>query len=188
MPNNWANSSLKKNNPRLFDLNNTNHLDKPLKPSMIDTIEECTVRNYFFENIQNIFEKKPDQIKAVLETFLSRVTVSHTGIHYRWNKIDQLESFYSKVKDLFPLQFWHLLGQDLVQLLDKKKQPLLLKLAKSSTTEHPKTQEDYVRLQLYSTKDAKALAAFKFCLHLACIGRPRSLELKAEGLKITTCC
>lgn len=177
-----------KNNPRLFDLNNTNHLDKPLKPSMIDTVEECKARNYFFENIQNIFEKKPDQIKAVLETFLSRVTVSHTGIHYRWNKIDQLESFYCKVKDLFPHQFWHLLGQDLVQLLDKKKQPLLLKLAKSSTTEHPTTQEDYVRLQLYSTKDAKALAAFKFCLHLACIGRPRSLELKAEGLKITTCC
>ena len=123
----------------------------------------------------------------MLETFLSRVTVSHTGIHYRWNKIDQLESFYCKVKDLFPHQFWHLLGQDLVQLLDKKKQPLLLKLAKSSTTEHPTTQEDYVRLQLYSTKDAKALAAFKFCLHLACIGRPRSLELQVEGLKITTC-
>jgi hypothetical protein len=178
----------RKNNPRLFDINNTNHLDNPLKPAMIDTIEECTARNYFFENIQNIFEKKPDQIKAVLETFLSRVTVSHTGIHYRWNKIDQFESFYSKVKDLFPRQFWHLLGQDLVQLLDKKKQPLLLKLAKSSTTEHPTTQEDYVRLQLYSTKDAKALAAFKFCLHLACIGRPRSLELQVEGLKITTCC
>lgn len=155
---------------------------------MIDTAEECKARNYFFENIQNIFEKKPDQIKVVLETFLSRVTVSHTGIHYRWNKIDQLESFYSKVKDLFPHQFWHLLGQDLVPLLDKKKQPFLLKLAKSSTTEHPTTQEDYVRLQLYSTKDAKALAAFKFCLHLACIGRPRSLELKAEGLKRTTCC
>lgn len=177
-----------KNNPRLFDLNNTNHQDKSLKPAMIDTTEERKVMIYFFENIQNIYEKKPDQIKAVLETFLSRVTVSHTGIHYRWNKIDQLESFYSKVKDLFPRQFWHLLGQDLVQLLDKKKQPLLLKLAKSSTIEHPKTQEDYVRLQLYSTKDAKALAAFKFCLHLACIGRPRSLELKAEGLKITTCC
>ena len=72
-----------KNNPRLFDLNNTNHLDKPLKPAMIDTVEERTAKNYFFENIQNIFEKKPDQIKAVLETFLSRVTVSHTGIHYR---------------------------------------------------------------------------------------------------------
>ena len=26
-------------------------------------------------DIQNIFEKKPDEIKAVLETFLSRVTV-----------------------------------------------------------------------------------------------------------------
>ena len=155
---------------------------------MIDTTEERKVMIYFFENIQNIYEKKPDQIKAVLETFLSRVTVSHTGIHYRWNKIDQLESFYSKVKDLFPHQFWHLLGQDLVQLLDKKKQPLLLKLTKSSTTEHPTTQEDYVRLQLYSTKDAKALAAFKFCLHLACIGRPRSLELQVAGLEITTCC
>ena len=175
-----------KNNPRLFDLNNTNHLKNPLKPAMIDTVEERTARNYFFENIQNVFEKKPDQIKVVLETFLSRVTVSHTGIHYRWNKIDQLESFYFKVKDLFPRQFWHLLGQDLVKLLDTKKQPLLLKLAKSSTTEHPTTQEDYVRLQLYSTKERKALAAFKFCLHLACIGRPGSIELKVEGLEITT--
>ena len=45
----------RKNNPRLFDINNTNHLDNPLKPAMIDTIEECTARNYFFENIQNIF-------------------------------------------------------------------------------------------------------------------------------------
>lgn len=172
-----------KNNPRLFDLNNTNHLENPLKPAMIDTFEERTARNHFFENIQTVFEKKPDQIQVVLETFLTRVTISHTGIHYRWNKIDQLESFYSKVKDLFPRQFWHLLGQDLVQLLDKKKQPLLLKLAKSSTIEHPTTQEDYIRLQLYSTKDAKALAAFKFCLHLACIGRPRSLELQVEGLE-----
>ena len=153
---------------------------------MIDTIEECTARNYFFENIQNIFKKKPDQIKVVLETFLSRVTASHTGIHYRWNKIDQLESFYFKVKDLFPRQFWHLLGQDLVRLLATKKQPLLLKLAKSSTIEHPTTQEEYVRLQLYSTKERKALAAFKFCLHLACIGRPRSIELKVEELEITT--
>src|SRR5699024_11758223 len=51
-----------KNNPRLFDLNNTNHLNKPLKPAMIDTIEDCTASNYFFENIQNIFEKKPDHI------------------------------------------------------------------------------------------------------------------------------
>lgn len=64
-----------KSNPRLFDLNNKNHLDKPLKPAMIDTVEERIARNYFFENIQNIFEKKPDEIKAVLETFLSRVTV-----------------------------------------------------------------------------------------------------------------
>ncbi|WP_180025037.1 tyrosine-type recombinase/integrase [Acinetobacter sp. YH1901134] len=167
-----------KNNPRLFDINNTNHLKNPLKPAMIDTVEERTARNYFFENIQNEFEKNPNQIKAVLETFLSRVTVSHTGIHYRWNKIDQLESFYSNIKDLFPRQFWHLLGQDLAKLLDTKKQPLLLKLAKLNTTEHPTTQEDYVRLQLYSTKERKALAAFKFCLHLACIGRPRSIELK----------
>ena len=71
----------------------------------------------------------------------------------------------------------------MVQLLDKKKQPLLLKLAKSNTKQHPTTQENYIRLQLYSTKDAKALAAFKFCLHLACIGRPRSLELQVEGLE-----
>ena len=75
----------------------------------------------------------------------------------------------------------------MVQLLDKKKQPLLVKLAKSSTTDHPTTQEEFPRLQLYSVKDGHALAAFKFCLHLASIGRPRSLELQVEGLKITTC-
>lgn len=176
-----------KNNPRLFDLNNTNHLKNPLKPAMIDTVEERKARNYFFENIQNIFEKKPDQIKAVLETFLSRVTVSHTGIHYRWKDINQLEHFYSQVKALFPAKFWHLLGQDLQTKLDAKQQPHLFKLAKASTDKHPSTQEEFPRLQLYSVKDGHALAAFKFCLHLACIGRPRSLELQVEGLKITTC-
>ncbi|WP_151710929.1 tyrosine-type recombinase/integrase [Acinetobacter brisouii] len=166
-----------KNNPRLFDLNKINHLKNPLKPAMVDTVEERIVRNYFFENIQNVFEKNPNQIQAILEVFLNRVTISHTGIHYRWKDIDQLELFYSLAKDLFPHQFWHLRGKNLIELLDKKKQPLLLKLAKSSTTEHPTTKEDYVRLQLYSTKNAKALAAFKFCLHLACVGRPRSIEL-----------
>ena len=81
----------------------------------------------------------------MLEIFLSRVTASHTGIHYRWGKIDQLESFYSMIKDLFPRQFWHLLGQDdLVEFLDTKKHPLLRKLAKSKTKKHPTTQEDYV--------------------------------------------
>ncbi len=28
-----------------------------------------------------------------------------------------------------------------------------------------------------------SLAAFEFCLHLACIGRPRSLELQVEDSK-----
>lgn len=165
-----------KNNPRLFDLNNKNLLEIYLKPSMVDTREEHIVMKYFFENIQKTFEKEPDKIKDVLETFLSRVTISHTGIHYQWNKIDQLELFYSKVKDLFPSQYWHLLGKDLVKLLDSKKQPLLLKLAKSNTIQHPTTQEDYVRLQLYSPKERRALAAFKFCLHLACIGRPKCIK------------
>lgn len=168
-----------KNNSRLFDLK-SNTLTKRLKPAMIDTIEERAAMIYFFENIQNIFEKNPNQIKAVLEIFLSRVTVTHTGIHYQWTKIDQLEFFYSQVKELFPSKFWHLLGQDLVKLLDVKKQPLLHKLAKSNTTMYPSTKEKYIRLQLYSIKDEKALAAFKFCLHLACIGRPRSIELEIQ--------
>ena len=71
--------------------------------------------------------------------------------------------------------------------LDVKQQPQLFKLAKASTDKHPSTQEEFPRLQLYSVKDGHALAAFKFCLHLACIGRPRSLELQVEALKITTC-
>lgn len=115
------------------------------------------------------------------------MTASHTGIHYRWKDIDQLEHFYSQVKALFPAKFWHLLGQDLQTKLDAKQQPQLFKLAKASTDKHPPTQEEFPRLQLYSVKDGHALAAFKFCLHLACIGRPRSLELQVEGLKITTC-
>lgn len=137
---------------------------------------------HFFEKIQNLFKKHRDQIKAVLEIFLSRVTASHTGIHYRWGKIDQFESFYSMIKGLFPRQFWHLLGKNLVKSLDTKKQPLLMKLAQlhSKTEGYPTTQEDYVRLQLYSIKDGRALAAFKFCLHLACIGRPQTLELDPQ--------
>jgi hypothetical protein len=112
-----SNLKSQKNNPRLFDLNNINHQSTPLKPAMIDTAEEQTAMIHFFEKIQNLFKKNPDQIKAVLEIFLSRVTASHTGIHYRWGKIDQLESFYSMVKDLFPRQFWHLLGQNLIKSL-----------------------------------------------------------------------
>jgi len=42
------------------------------------------------------------------------------------------------------------------------------------------TNTDYVRLQLYSIKDGRALAAFKFCLHLACVGRPQTLELNPQ--------
>ena len=60
--------------------------------------------------------------------------------------------------------------------LDAKQQPQLFKLAKASTDKHPPTQEEFPRLQLYSVKDGHALAAFKFCLHLACIGRPQALE------------
>ena len=61
--------------------------------------------------------------------------------------------------------------------LNAKHHPQLFKLAKASTDQHPSTQEKFPRLQLYSVKDGHALAAFKFCLHLACIGRPRSIQL-----------
>ena len=132
---------------------------------------------YFFEHLQKIARKNPIQIACVLNIFLNRVTASHTGIHYRWKDIDQLEHFYSQVKALFPAKFWHLLGQDLQTKLDAKQQPQLFKLAKASTDKHPSTQEEFPRLQLYSVKDGHALAAFKFCLHLACIGRPLSIPL-----------
>lgn len=173
----------KKGNPRLFSIDSSTLL----KPAMLDTAEELHAVTYFFEHLQKIARKKPTQIACVLNVFLSRVTASHTGIHYRWKDINQLEHFYSQVKALFPAKFWHLLGQDLQTKLDAKQQPQLFKLAKASTDKHPSTQEEFPRLQLYSVKDGHALAAFKFCLHLACIGRPRSLELQLEGLKITTC-
>ncbi|GAA5012364.1 hypothetical protein GCM10023206_21130 [Acinetobacter puyangensis] len=163
-----------KKSSRLFDQKVSN----ALKPAMLFTKEEKSVLVYFFERIQKSFEKNPTQIQAVLETFLSRVSVTHTGLYYPRNKIDQLELFFSQVKDLFPSNYWHLLGQNLETLLDAKQQPQLFKLSKLSTANHPTTQENYVRLQLYSTKYKKALAAFKFCLHLACIGRPCKLELR----------
>lgn len=180
---NLADIKSKKWNPRLFSIDSSTHL----KPAMLDSAEELYAVTYFFEHLQKIARKNPAQIAYVLNIFLNRVTASHTGIHYRWKDIDQLEHFYSQVKALFPAKFWHLFGQDLQTKLDTKQQPQLFKLAKASTDKHPSTQEEFPRLQLYSVKDGHALAAFKFCLHLACIGRPRSLELQVEGLKITTC-
>src|SRR5690606_33240663 len=167
---NLANIKSKKGNPRLFSIESSTHL----KPAMLDTAEERHALTYFFEHLQKVARKKPTQIACVLNVFLNRVTASHTGIHYRWKDIDQLEHFYSQVKALFPAKFWHLLGQDLQTKLDAKQQPQLFKLAKALTDKHPSTLEEFPRLQLYSVKDGHALAAFKFCLHLACIGRPRS--------------
>lgn len=162
-----------KGNSRLFNIDSSTHL----KPSMLDTAEELHAMTYFFEQLQKIACKNPTQIAYVLNAFLNRVTASHTGIHYRWKDIDQLEHFFSQVKDLFPAKFWHLLGQDLQKKLNAKQQPQLFKLAKATTDKHPSTQEEFPRLQLYSVKDGHALAAFKFCLHLACIGRPHSIQL-----------
>lgn len=164
-----------KGNPRLFSIASSTQL----KPAMLDTAEDLHAMTYFFEQLQNIARQNPTQITYVLKVFLNRVTASHTGIHYRWKDIDQLEHFYSQVKALFPAKFWHLLGQDLQTKLNVKQQPQLFKLAKASTDQHPSTQEKFPRLQLYSVKDSHALAAFKFCLHLACIGRPRSIQLNA---------
>ena len=170
---NLANIKSKKGNPRLFSIDSSTHL----KPAMLDSAEELHAVTYFFEHLQKIARKNPIQIACVLNIFLNRVTASHTGIHYRWKDINHLEHFYSQVKALFPAKFWHLLGQDLQTKLDAKQQPQLFKLAKASTDKHPSTQEEFPRLQLYSVKDGHALAAFKFCLHLACIGRPRSVQL-----------
>lgn len=170
---NLANIKSKKGNPRLFGIDSSTHL----KPAMLDSAEELHAVTYFFEHLQKIARKNPIKIACALNIFLNRVTASHTGIHYRWKDIDQLEHFYSQVKALFPAKFWHLLGQDLQTKLDAKQQPQLFKLAKASTDKHPSTLEEFPRLQLYSVKDGHALAAFKFCLHLACIGRPRSVQL-----------
>lgn len=163
----------RKGNSRLFSRDSSTHL----KPAMVDSSEELNAVTYFFENIQKIARKNPSQIEFILNIFLNRVTASHTGIHYRWKDINQLEHFFSQVKVLFPAKFWHLLGQNLLTQLDPKQQPQLFKLARVSTNKHPLTQEEFPRLQLYSIKDGHALAAFKFCLHLACIGCPNSIKL-----------
>lgn len=165
-----------KGNPRLFSIDSSTQL----KPAMLDTAEELHAMTYFFEQLQKIARKSPTQITYILNVFLNRVTASHTGIHYRWKDIEQLEHFYSQVKVLFPTKFWHLRGQDLQTKLNAKQQPQLFKLAKASTDQHPSTQEEFPRLQLYSLKDRHALSAFKFCLHLACIGRPSSVVLRLD--------
>ncbi|ESK38717.1 hypothetical protein P256_01536 [Acinetobacter nectaris CIP 110549] len=168
---NLAKLKSRKGNLRLFSLNSSAHL----KPAMVDTKEELEAVNYFFESLQKVARNNPAQIEFILNIFLNRVTASHTGIYYRWKDINELESFYSQIKDLFPAKYWHLLGQDLQKNLDAKKQPELFKLAKAATSKHSSTKEDFLRLQLYSIKDGHALAAFKFCLHLTCIGYPRSI-------------
>ena len=159
--------------PRLID----RKAKYSLIPTKIDTAEDIQACRYFFDKIQSIFINNPDQIRAVLQTFLNRATLSHTGIQYASNKIDQLELFYAQSQGLFPQQFWQIRGQALDNVLDARKQPLLHALARSNPSPHDSTLQ-HIRLQLFSNKNNKALAAFKFCLHLACIGRPNGLTLQ----------
>ncbi len=135
---NLANIKSKKGNPRLFSIDSSTHL----KPAMLDSAEELHAVTYFFEHLQKIARKKPTQIAYVLNVFLNRVTASHSGMIIA-GRISINSNIFTPKLRLFPHQFWHLLGQDLGQFLDKKKQPLLVKLAKSSTTDHPTTQEEF---------------------------------------------
>ena len=168
----------RKNNPRLFHITELQYI----KPSMIDTNEDLLLVTHFFNYLQACYQKSPENIRYVLEFFINHVTASHTGLHSTRKNIQNLEKFYYAAKDLFPANMWHLLGIDMVNFLNKEITPNLLKLAKANQKleGYPTTKENNARLQLYSLKQGKALPAFKFCLHLACIGRPAQLQLEIK--------
>ena len=157
-----------KGTPRLFIPKNDNHLI----PTQVDTSEEKEILIFFLKNLQKEYEKNPDQIRMSLEIFLERTTISHSGIHYPKAKIDQLELFFATIKKLFPSQYWALVGNDLDQILNSKQHPELHNLLKSKKLQRATTKDNYVRLQLFSEQQGKALGVFKFCLHMACVGTP----------------
>lgn len=63
----------------------------------------------------------------------------------------------------------------LSNILSDKKHPLLFNLAQKHNQLHVKNSKSVLQLQLFSEKTQNALSALKFCLHLACIGAPKSL-------------
>lgn len=158
--------------PRLFATDNLNGL----KPAKVDTTEEVKIYSFFFDKLQNEYEKNPIFLTEALNLFLERVTVSHSGIHFPPKKIDQLEAFYRKIHNLFPAEYWNLAGNNLTDVITRKNQPLLFKILKTQNVLALTLRDNYVRLQLFSKKDQRALGVFKFCLHLACIGKPKNYQ------------
>ncbi|WP_416377022.1 tyrosine-type recombinase/integrase [Acinetobacter sp. Marseille-Q1623] len=147
-----------------------------LKPAKVDTQEEIKIYTYFFDKLQGEYENNPTLILQALQLFLERVTASHSGIHFPRKKVDQLEAFYSKIHNLFPTEYWNITGNDLSDLITRKNQPLLFKVLRTQKVLAPTLRDNYVRLQLFSKNKQRALGVFKFCLHLACIGKPKSYK------------
>ena len=162
---------------RLFDENNALRSSTSLKPSMLNTQEDLNAMQYFFEHLHQKWLLQPDQLVDVFQTFLGRVTASHTGIHFPAEQVQHMETFYAAVHSLFPAKFWHLLTKDAKKRIPSAKYPILANLVKSQHAQFPTSHERILRLQLYSIQYGRALAAFKFCLHLAIIGRPSTLCL-----------
>lgn len=150
-----------------------------LKPVMLIQAEDKESLEYFFKHLQVEFNRSPKMIEFILNVFLDRVSFSKPGITYPWKHIGQLETFYHAIHPLFPKKFWLISGKDIQNQLNntQAKTDMLQQLLNSHSSTQINAFQDYARLQLYSRKYKKSLNAFKVCLHLACIGRPRSISL-----------
>lgn len=151
-----------------------------IKPPVLEKAADKEVLEYFFKQIQIEFQKSPENIEFVLNAFLSRVNFSKTGIHYPWSQVSQLEKFYKYAYPLFPANLWLISGKNAQMHLDglsTKETLLLAKLAPRNHQMQLNTSQDHARLHLYSVQHKKSLVAFRFCLHMACIGRPLSIQL-----------
>ena len=147
-----------------------------IKPSMVDTAQEKQITQFFFNQLQIQYQNHPEHLLNAFNVFLERVTSTHTGIHFTRKQIDQLESFYSHIKTLFPQKYWLLSGAGLEQNINQKQHPNLFKLLQSQEKFISEKTDNNIRLQLYSSKYQRALGVFKFCMHLACIGKPNSIK------------
>lgn len=163
-----ANLCSKKGQPRLVQLDQ-------IIPILRDHQEDQEACRYFFKNLHQVYTASPEDIKFVLDMFLACVTYKRGGISCAESKVDDLEKFYKIIKPLFPEALWQIRGNMLSNILSDKKHPLLFNLAQKHNQLHVKNSKSVLQLQLFSEKTQNALSALKFCLHLACIGAPKSL-------------
>lgn len=154
-----------------------------LRPRHLKTAEDKKVLTYFFKNLQVIFEHSPDGIEYVLNSFLNRTSFVKAGIQYPWSKIEELEKFYQCITVLFPTELWLVSGKNVLEQLHstRSQTPLLYQLANKRQEIQINKLQDYARLQLYSSQYKKSLTALDFCLHLACIGRPKEMQLNFQS-------